>query len=268
MIIFSLQGEVPTAYTTACGSALGKWVNRQRNLFRDGKLKIERQEVLESVGLRLEKNINLSEVKEKQAKAKERLRQKQLQRLQQLQAQQNAQQQASTQRTSSTTLALAKRSEQEKIQPLEQVMEKKRLARSCNGKAACTMKSLGELRQQAQDKEKWRLASRHANQAKPNVKRVIITNILGRGIFEIHAPAGRLGVTLTTQNAGTYRMSTYIKVINSDSVLKGNVNLGDIILSIDGEDVSHLDANEINSIMAGKSEQIRVLRFKGNTCRG
>ena len=128
MIIFSLQGEVPTACTTACGSALGKWVNRQRNLFRDGKLKIERQEVLESVGLRLEKNISLSEVKEKQAKAKERLRQKQLQRLQQLQAQQNAQQQASTQRTSSTTLALAKRSEQEKIQPLEQVMEKKRLA--------------------------------------------------------------------------------------------------------------------------------------------
>ena len=76
MILFSLQGEVPTAYTTACGSALGKWVNRQRNLFRDGKLKIERQEVLESVGLRLEKNISLSEVKEKQAKAKERLRQK------------------------------------------------------------------------------------------------------------------------------------------------------------------------------------------------
>jgi len=105
VIIFSLQGEVPTAYTTACGSTLGKWVNRQRNLFRDGKLKIERQEVLESVGLRLEKNISLSEVKEKQAKAKERLRQKQLQRLQQLQAQQNAQQQASTQRTSSTTLA-------------------------------------------------------------------------------------------------------------------------------------------------------------------
>ena len=55
MLIFSLQGEVRTTYKTACGSALGRWVNAQRTLFNDGKLKKERQEALERVGLRLAK---------------------------------------------------------------------------------------------------------------------------------------------------------------------------------------------------------------------
>ena len=70
-----------------------------------------------------------------------------------------------------------------------------------------------------------------------------------------------------TENTGTNGSSTCVKVkdVNSVSILNGIVNVGDIILSIDGEDVSHLDANEIMSIMAGKSEQIRVLRFRDIT---
>ena len=88
------------------------------------------------------------------------------------------------------------------------------------------------------------------------------------GMFEIDAPAGTLGITLTTQNVGTNGSSTYVKDVNPVSILNGIVNVGDIILSIDGEDVSHLDANEIKIILARESKQVRVLRFFGVIASG
>ena len=50
---------------------------------------------------------------------------------------------------------------------------------------------------------------------------------------------------------------THVSAVRSESVLAGKVHVGDVFVSIDGEDVSNLNSKEITIIMARKSESER-----------
>jgi len=81
--------------------------------------------------------------------------------------------------------------------------------------------------------------------------------------FEIHAPAGKLGIVLSNSKFSQHpSLPTHVSAVRSSSILAGQVQVGDILMSIDGENVMELNAKEIMSIMARKSEQTRVLRFR------
>lgn len=85
----------------------------------------------------------------------------------------------------------------------------------------------------------------------------------GDAPFEIHAPAGKLGIVLSNNKFSQHpSLPTHVSAVRSSSILAGQVQVGDILMSIDGEDVLQLNAKEIMSIMARKSEQTRVLRFR------
>lgn len=96
--------------------------------------------------------------------------------------------------------------------------------------------------------------------------------------FELIAPPGKLGILLsnvktsTQQNNGGISMNsktmnnatgpTHVSSVRSTSVLAGRVHVGDIFLSIDGEDVTRMNSLEITNLMARKSEYSRVLRLQ------
>ena len=76
----------------------------------------------------------------------------------------------------------------------------------------------------------------------------------------------------TQQNGGGNSMNnktinnttgpTHVSSVRSTSVLAGRVHVGDIFLSIDGEDVTRMNSLEITNLMARKSEYSRVLRLQ------
>jgi len=85
----------------------------------------------------------------------------------------------------------------------------------------------------------------------------------GDAPFEIHAPAGKLGIVLSNTKFSQHTsLPTHVSAVRSSSILAGQVQVGDILMSIDNENVMELNAKEIMSIMARKSEQTRVLRFR------
>jgi len=109
--------------------------------------------------------------------------------------------------------------------------------------------------------------------------------------FEIIAPPGKLGIllsntpksslvgglhsTTTTQHDGSSSSSSssfravgsnrglaHVSAVRSESVLAGKVHVGDIFVSIDGEDVTQMNPKEITNVMARKAEFERVLKFR------
>ena len=93
--------------------------------------------------------------------------------------------------------------------------------------------------------------------------------------FELIAPPGKLGILLSNvkpnqskhnninnTNSSNNTGPTHVSSVRSTSVLAGRVHVGDIFLSIDGEDVTRMNSLEITSIMARKSEYSRVLRLQ------
>lgn len=79
--------------------------------------------------------------------------------------------------------------------------------------------------------------------------------------LEIIAPAGKLGVVVDSPPEGG---SAYVSDIKEESPLRGEINLGDRIISVDGEDVSKLKAIHVSMLLGSKSRNpkrtIEVLR--------
>ncbi len=99
--------------------------------------------------------------------------------------------------------------------------------------------------------------------------------------FELEAPPGKLGILLSNVKTRNHERvggminkhsnkildhkitgPTHVSSVRSTSVLAGRVHVGDIFLSIDGEDVTTMNSLQITSIMARKSDSIRVLRLQ------
>mmetsp|Transcript_36772 Transcript_36772/g.60046 ORF Transcript_36772/g.60046 Transcript_36772/m.60046 type:complete len:281 (-) Transcript_36772:62-904(-) len=78
--------------------------------------------------------------------------------------------------------------------------------------------------------------------------------------FQITAPPGKLGILLS--NKSGQKGPTHVSAVRSESVLAGKVHVGDIFMSIDGEDVTRMNSKEITNIMARNAEFERVLRFR------
>eukprot|EP00581_Thalassiosira_minuscula_P019359 CAMPEP_0183715336 /NCGR_PEP_ID=MMETSP0737-20130205/9599_1 /TAXON_ID=385413 /ORGANISM="Thalassiosira miniscula, Strain CCMP1093" /LENGTH=953 /DNA_ID=CAMNT_0025944427 /DNA_START=547 /DNA_END=3408 /DNA_ORIENTATION=+ len=82
----------------------------------------------------------------------------------------------------------------------------------------------------------------------------------GPAPFQITAPPGKLGILLS--NKSGQKGPTHVSAVRSESVLAGKVHVGDVFMSIDGEDVTRMNSKEITNIMARKAEFERVLRFR------
>ena len=75
--------------------------------------------------------------------------------------------------------------------------------------------------------------------------------------FEIRAPPGKLGMVVDTPNGGV----PVVRAIRPDSVLHGNVLVGDRLISVDNKDVTNLTALEVSSLISLKQHQHRLLVF-------
>eukprot|EP00578_Thalassiosira_sp_NH16_P008286 CAMPEP_0181111352 /NCGR_PEP_ID=MMETSP1071-20121207/19226_1 /TAXON_ID=35127 /ORGANISM="Thalassiosira sp., Strain NH16" /LENGTH=1073 /DNA_ID=CAMNT_0023195233 /DNA_START=103 /DNA_END=3322 /DNA_ORIENTATION=+ len=82
--------------------------------------------------------------------------------------------------------------------------------------------------------------------------------------FQIVAPPGKLGILLSNSksSSSTGGGPTHVSAVRSESVLAGKVHVGDIFVSIDGENVTRMNSKEITNIMARKAEFERVLKFR------
>jgi len=83
-------------------------------------------------------------------------------------------------------------------------------------------------------------------------------------IIDIVAPAGKLGVVIDSLPEGG---PAYVSEIKEGSRIKGEIQLGDKVIAIDGDDVSTMKAVHISLLLAKKSKQgmrkITVLRDVG-----
>ena len=75
--------------------------------------------------------------------------------------------------------------------------------------------------------------------------------------FEIRAPPGKLGMVVDTPNGGV----PVVRAIRPDSVLHGNVLVGDRLISVDNKDVTNMTAVEVSSLISLKQHQSRLLVF-------
>uniref|UniRef100_A0A7S2JSQ6 PDZ domain-containing protein n=1 Tax=Leptocylindrus danicus TaxID=163516 RepID=A0A7S2JSQ6_9STRA len=80
-------------------------------------------------------------------------------------------------------------------------------------------------------------------------------------IIDVHCPPGTLGVTLS-QICGTEVRKTTITKINRGSVLRRLVKVDDVVLALDGVDVTKPANNElVSKMVAAKSQNpVRILR--------
>ena len=77
------------------------------------------------------------------------------------------------------------------------------------------------------------------------------------------APPGKLGILLhNTKAGGVSSTPTHVSAVRSESVLAGKVQVGDLLMKIDGEDVSRCNSKQIMVIMARRSDFERVLEFR------
>lgn len=87
--------------------------------------------------------------------------------------------------------------------------------------------------------------------------------------IDIIAPAGKLGVVVDSPPEGG---SAYVSDIKVESHIFGKINLGDRIISVDGEDVSKLKAIHVSMLLGSKSRNakrtITVLRDVDNDDEG
>ena len=66
---------------------------------------------------------------------------------------------------------------------------------------------------------------------------------------------------LMTNIEATIGGPTHVSAVRSESVLAGKVHVGDIFISIDGEDVRRMNSKEITNIVACKAEFEQMLQF-------
>ena len=77
--------------------------------------------------------------------------------------------------------------------------------------------------------------------------------------FEVTAPPGRLGLLLANKVDG--RGPTHVSAVRSESVLAGKVKVGDVLIGVDGEDVTGMHSREVTAVVGGRVESERVLRL-------
>ena len=76
--------------------------------------------------------------------------------------------------------------------------------------------------------------------------------------YDVVAPAGKLGMVIDTPNGGM----PVVHAIKDTSVLADRVQVGDRLLSVDGEDCTALTAMQVSKLISLKSEKpARVLVF-------
>ena len=76
--------------------------------------------------------------------------------------------------------------------------------------------------------------------------------------FDVVAPAGKLGMVIDTPNGGM----PVVHAIKDTSVLSDRVRVGDLLLSVDGEDCTAMTAMQVSKLISLKSEKpARVLVF-------
>lgn len=75
--------------------------------------------------------------------------------------------------------------------------------------------------------------------------------------FEVTVPAGKLGMVIDTPNGGV----PVVHAIKTESILSSSVQVGDRLVSVDGEDVTAMTAVQVSKLISLKSDQKRVLAF-------
>jgi hypothetical protein len=75
--------------------------------------------------------------------------------------------------------------------------------------------------------------------------------------FEIHVPPGVLGMVIDTPGGST----PVVRAIKNNSVLVGQVLIGDRLLSVDQIDVSKMPAMQVSNLISTRSHLNRVLMF-------
>jgi len=68
-------------------------------------------------------------------------------------------------------------------------------------------------------------------------------------IIHIFAPPGKLGVIIDTPNDGP----PVVSGIKDPSVIAGKVKIGDKLIAVDDEDVSHMTAIAVSKVIGRKS---------------
>jgi len=75
--------------------------------------------------------------------------------------------------------------------------------------------------------------------------------------IEVHAPSGALGMVLDTGDHGMPRIHT----VKESSVLRGQIKVGDRLLSVDGDDTSLLSASIASRLISTRHKSSRLLVF-------
>lgn len=75
--------------------------------------------------------------------------------------------------------------------------------------------------------------------------------------LDIRAPKGRLGVILA--NRSDDQPGTVVSALRTSSALVGKILPGDLLVAIDGLDVSEMHVSEVTAIMSNKSQQEKIL---------
>lgn len=94
------------------------------------------------------------------------------------------------------------------------------------------------------------------------VQNTVSSNLTGKKIpltkFQVQAPAGKLGLVLDTCEDGT----PVVDEIGSSSPLAGQVQVGDRLLSLDGQDVTTMIATTVARLIASKkNNRLRQFTF-------
>lgn len=76
--------------------------------------------------------------------------------------------------------------------------------------------------------------------------------------FQVEVPPGKLGMVIDTPNNGV----PVVHAIKQDSVLCDRVQVGDRLVSVDGEDVTSMTAVQVSKLISLKSDQQRLLVFQ------
>jgi hypothetical protein len=80
--------------------------------------------------------------------------------------------------------------------------------------------------------------------------------------IEIQAPAGKLGVVIDTFDNG----QPGVNAIRGDSVLKGDLCIGDLLMEFDGQDTSNMTALEVSRMIGARSgnetRRLVFMRYK------
>ena len=74
---------------------------------------------------------------------------------------------------------------------------------------------------------------------------------LRKNQFEVEAPSGLLGLVIDTSDEGL----PTIRAIKETSCLRGQVQVGDILMAVDDEDVTPMMASTVSRLIASKQHQ-------------